>query len=567
MSTAGPWIGLNKRFSVSKFLKDDHMTAHDVALFKKLRAQAPCECTYPHASRWFKDMERAMVAGSIHDDDHDGKETEEKEEHVLDVLPDPDRAQKFPSLAPLHGQWPRCNTPGTCSIFDHQVYEEADVLATEKIDGSNLTFRKFVKPDGTSVVKVFNHGKLKTDEFFEKVRVSVNFKEFKDKLNEKFHYHGEFNAFPMSNSVQYDRVPLHYFVLFNVSVEQQAGSGSAEGGDNPAKPVSLHYRDVIKEAKRIGCEVSPILAQWVRIYCSSTALIHALINNLFSSQTTHSSCMSMNDLVGAYLAHPPSDGGAEASQASACCDLLTGQVFDTFSDAKKELTRKLESGEIRSLLGGKPEGFVVKPSNHKCVTASFKECHKLKKPKGWRLTPTNAAMFIGSFYNHSPRFVKSVFAARLDNDPAVCKWLKMWHGKTKKQIAETVSKHEVDQILLEAYDALVPRIDADLKKEYQIQTDDIADRMRLECKLHLAKISRLIQKGSDPSEYLTSSGMGSRESADPKWPVLFKIAAATDSLQTTKWSSDHIWNEFGTLFCHHARTNLMPWMRSTVIVV
>ena len=44
---------------------------------------------------------------------------------------------------------------------------------------------------------------------------------------------------------------------------------------------------------------------------------------------------------------------------------------------------------MTSLLGGKPEGIVLKPLNKKCVTDEFKEEHHSCRPVPKRSTPTS----------------------------------------------------------------------------------------------------------------------------------------------------------------------------------
>ncbi|XWV25078.1 hypothetical protein QJ856_gp0699 [Tupanvirus deep ocean] len=77
-------------------------------------------------------------------------------------------------------------------------------------------------------------------------------------------------------------------------------------------------------------------------------------------------------------------------------------------DVCNKLISQIESGEIKSCLGGTPEGIVVKRAGakFKMVTDAFKERHSTKQQKCvWFLT--DYLKYIGEQFNAEPRFQKA----------------------------------------------------------------------------------------------------------------------------------------------------------------
>lgn len=118
---------------------------------------------------------------------------------------------------------------------------DKEVIAEEKVDGSQLSFGRF-----GDEIKIRSKGREfpidAPDGMFQRAADVV--KELKDKLHDGWTYRGEYLNKPHHNTLTYGRTPHWCIIIFDVST-----------GDNEFLP----YEEKAKEASRLGLEVVPLL--------------------------------------------------------------------------------------------------------------------------------------------------------------------------------------------------------------------------------------------------------------------------------------------------------------------
>jgi len=267
----------------------------------------------------------------------------------------------------------------------------------EKVDGSQLSFR--VSNESDEIVfrnrnRFMSSKNPPKDGVFTNAILAITL--IKHNLNPQFIYRGEAVCKQKHNNLEYQRTPKKFFVLFDV--------------EDAVNVSFLNYGEKVKEALRLGFEVSP---------------------KLFES----------------------SNPGDEAELP--------------------KIIEKMDNGEIKSFLGGIPEGIVVKnysrtrstnvPLLLKLVRDEYKESAQMKKEVSKVVTLDELCERLGRQYAVIPRFRKSVQHLEEQGDGL------------------TSTNNDIN--------LLVQELDADLLKEYR---DDIASALLGFC---LPKITNASREG------------------------------------------------------------------------
>ena len=148
----------------------------------------------------------------------------------------------------MHDAWhsyPKIFALGHAAVRD--VLRES-VLIEEKVDGSQFSFGKFIGEDGAPYLRCRSRGgELNVDapESLFKQAVQTA-RDLFDVLHEGWSYRAEYLAKPKHNTLCYDRTPVKYLILFDVSIGREA---------------YLDYDAKSTEAARVGLEVVPLVHQ------------------------------------------------------------------------------------------------------------------------------------------------------------------------------------------------------------------------------------------------------------------------------------------------------------------
>jgi hypothetical protein len=212
----------------------------------------------------------------------------------------------------------------------------------EKMDGSQFSFSAHAGENGERymVYTCGNAVRTRDAALFRKA-IDVLW-QLRDDLTLGWVYHSEMLTATRHNIVDYDRMPRHFVVVYDISTE---------------KPYT-GIDEIERECTRVGLE-------WVP----------AFVKNTDPEVNPHTKCL--------------------------------------------ELVAAIDRNEIKSMLGGKPEGVVLKcpgfvdPKGKttnvkvKYVTPRFEEVRHLKKPERRRQTPTEFIAWVGAHFDLPARFSKA----------------------------------------------------------------------------------------------------------------------------------------------------------------
>lgn len=132
----------------------------------------------------------------------------------------------------------------------------------------------------------------------------------------------------------------------------------------------------------------------------------------------------------------------------------------------QEFIDNIVAGKITSILGGRPEGIVLKHHNFisrgkavatklKMVTPEFKESHAMKQTKGERPTPESAVAEVGKSFSTPARFHKAVQhlrdAGKLKDTPEDL-------YKLKEELDDDLEREARDEIMMYLWAELAPYV-------------------------------------------------------------------------------------------------------------
>ena len=215
----------------------------------------------------------------------------------------------------------------------------------EKIDGSQFSFSTHItenkdKKQIREMVYTCGNTERNSDAALFKKAITV-LEILKYNFTPDLVYHAEMITSKRHNIVEYERMPHHFVVVYDISNEKQYFS----------------IEEMIKECQRAGLEFVP-----------------AIYTNTNPEVNPHEKCL--------------------------------------------ELIKDIEEGRLLSILGGKPEGVVLKCSRFvnlkgetvntkiKYVTSLFKEIRHVKKPTRTRQSIAEFISWVGEHFNLPARFAK-----------------------------------------------------------------------------------------------------------------------------------------------------------------
>ena len=142
--------------------------------------------------------------------------------------------------------------------------------------------------------------------------------------------------------------------------------------------------------------------------------------------------------------------------------------------ACKELLDDIMAGKVQSILGGRPEGVVLKHHNFvskgksvatklKLVTPEFKESHGMKQIKGERHTPELAVAEVGKSFSTPARFQKAVQhlrdADKLKNSPEDL-------YKLKEELDADLERENQEEIMMYLWAELAPYVKRECRTNF-----------------------------------------------------------------------------------------------------